>query len=106
MLTIPVVDWSDFLETAGPSDRRLSRSLSPSGGLGVDMSTYRELGNQNQVQLRIRDWLVSIGFVLNCLACLFALVAGESQVSGCGTYRLLIRCIIVEHCRRRPVLLR
>jgi hypothetical protein len=71
-----------------------------------DMSTYRELGNQNQVQLRIRDWLVSIGFVLNCLACLFALVAGESQVSGCGTYRLLIRCIIVEHCRGRPVLLR
>jgi hypothetical protein len=60
------------------------------------MSTYRQLGNQNQVQLRIRDWLVSIGFVLNCLACLFALVAGESQVSGCGTYRLLIRCIIVS----------
>ena len=69
------------------------------------MSTYRQLGNQNQVQLRIRDWRVSIGFVLNCLACLFALVAGESQVFRCRTH-CLIRCIIGQQCGGRAVLLR
>jgi hypothetical protein len=40
-----------------------------------------------------------------CVACLCALVAGESQVSRCRTH-CLIPCIIGQHCRGRAVLLR